>query len=443
MLADRKNDGRGGAYRFPAPAMPTDPWPIGQWRPVLPAFANDPAAWIKDVRPFLIREPDPGPPPYPLTSKKYAREFDEVKAIGSLNSSTRTADQTDAARFWAGGPLPWTLVARQLGTAHGLRSIETARMFAMLYTTGADALISVWNGKAQYLFWRPITAIRQADEDKNPATEKDAGWLPLINTPPYPDQPSGLSSVSAAMGEALEHVFGKRERFSVASGSSGTTRSYHSFDQAVDEVVDARVWSGIHFRKADVDGAELGARRRPRLASGATSSATDPPQPRPGRRPAAGPRHTRRMDWRLNGVRVVRAGELDPNTPQTPGMHREAAITTARGGAEKLWAGTVVIDPDAKTGAHHHGRVESVIYVVRGRARMRWGERLEFVAEAGPGDFIYVPPFVPHQEINASPDSELSCVIVRSGQEPVVVNLDLPDVEPEPEHVRWVDDLHG
>jgi hypothetical protein len=258
MLADREGDGRGGAYRFPAPATSTETWPIGQWRPVLPGFANDPAAWIKDVRPFLIHEPDPGPPPYALTSKKYAREFDEVKAIGSLNSSTRTTDQTDAARFWAGGPGPWTLAARQLAIAHGLRSIESARMFAMLYTTGADALISVWNGKAKYLFWRPITAIRQADEDNNPATEKDAGWLPLLNTPPYPDQPSGLSAVSAAMGEALEHVFGKRERFSVMSGSSGTTRSYHGFDQAVDEVVDARVWSGIHFRKADDDGAELG-----------------------------------------------------------------------------------------------------------------------------------------------------------------------------------------
>jgi len=147
-------------------------------------------------------------------------------------------------------------------------------------------------------------------------------------------------------------------------------------------------------------------------------------------------------DWRLHGVRVVRADELDPNTPQTVGMSRAAAITTARGGAEKLWAGTVVIEPDAKTGAHHHGPVESVIYVVSGSARMRWGERLEFVAEAGPGDFIYVPPFVPHQEINGSQDSELSCVIVRSGQEPVVVNLDLPEVEPNPERVHWVDDIH-
>src|SRR5208337_969450 len=106
--------------------------------------------------------------------------------------------------------------------------------------------------------------------------------------------------------------------------------------------------------------------------------------------------------WRLDCVRVVRSDELDINTAQTPSMNRAAAITYARVGAEKLWAGTVVIGPMAKTGAHHHGPVESVIYVVSGRARMRWGERLEFVAEAGPGDFIYVPPYVPHQEINAS-----------------------------------------
>jgi uncharacterized RmlC-like cupin family protein len=148
-------------------------------------------------------------------------------------------------------------------------------------------------------------------------------------------------------------------------------------------------------------------------------------------------------DWRLHGVRVVRGDELDPNTPQTPGMSRAAAIDAARAGAEKLWAGTVVIQPDARTGAHHHGPVESIIYVVSGRARMRWGARLEFVAEADPGDFIYVPPFVPHQEINARPEEPLSCVVVRSGQDPVVVNLELPDVEREPERVRWIDDMHG
>jgi uncharacterized RmlC-like cupin family protein len=147
-------------------------------------------------------------------------------------------------------------------------------------------------------------------------------------------------------------------------------------------------------------------------------------------------------DWRLHGVRIVHGDELDPNTPQTAGMTRAAAIDAARAGAEKLWAGTVDIRPDAKTGAHHHGALESVIYVVSGRARMRWGERLEFVAEAGPGDFIFVPPYVPHQEINASADEELSGVVVRSGQDPVVVNLDLPDIEPNPERVHWVDDIH-
>ena len=146
-------------------------------------------------------------------------------------------------------------------------------------------------------------------------------------------------------------------------------------------------------------------------------------------------------DWRDNGVRVVRAGELDANTPQTPGMSRAAAIDHARVGAQKLWAGTVAIEPDAKTGAHHHGSLESVIYVVRGRARMRWGDRLEFVAEAGPGDFIYVPPYVPHQEINASPDQTLECVLVRSDQEAVVVNLDIEPVE-APRATRWVDPIH-
>ena len=120
--------------------------------------------------------------------------------------------------------------------------------------------------------------------------------------------------------------------------------------------------------------------------------------------------------WRHDGVRVVHSNELDINTAQTPGMNRAAAITHARAGAEKLWAGTVVIHPNAKTGAHHHGPVESVIYVVSGRARMRWGERLEFVADAGPGDFIYVPPYVPHQEINASDDEPLSCVLCAAGR---------------------------
>ena len=142
-------------------------------------------------------------------------------------------------------------------------------------------------------------------------------------------------------------------------------------------------------------------------------------------------------DWRESGVRIVRQGEFDPNTPQTPGMHREAAISRASAGAEKICAGPVINQPGAPTGAHHHGSLDSVIYVVTGRARMRWGDRLEFVAEAGPGDFIYVPPFVPHQEINANADEQLSCVVIRSDQDPVVVNLDLPQVE-DLARAQWV-----
>ena len=145
--------------------------------------------------------------------------------------------------------------------------------------------------------------------------------------------------------------------------------------------------------------------------------------------------------WKHSGVRVVPGGELDANTAQTPGMRRAAAINLARVGAQKLWAGTVRIEARAKTGAHHHGALESVIYVVRGRARMRWGEALEYVAEAGPGDFIYVPPFVPHQEINASADETLECVLVRSDNEAVVVNLDIEPAEP-PEDVPWIDPIH-
>jgi uncharacterized RmlC-like cupin family protein len=144
--------------------------------------------------------------------------------------------------------------------------------------------------------------------------------------------------------------------------------------------------------------------------------------------------------WKHDGVRVVAGNALDTRTPQTPGMLRAAAIT-AQAGAHKLWAGTVTILADAKTGAHHHGELESVIYVVRGRARMRWGERLEYVAEAGPGDFIFVPPYVPHQEINASSDEPLDCVLVRSGQEPVVVNLSIEAAE-APVAVRWIDAVH-
>jgi|SRR5580658_743239 uncharacterized RmlC-like cupin family protein len=145
--------------------------------------------------------------------------------------------------------------------------------------------------------------------------------------------------------------------------------------------------------------------------------------------------------WRSQGVRVVPASQLDSNTAQTPGMRRRAAVTSHMTGATNLWAGTVTIDANAKTGPHHHGELESVIYVVSGIARLRWGDQLEFVAEAQAGDFIYVPPFVPHQEINASEDLQLHCVLARNGQTGLVYNLDIEPVE-VPELVRWIDDLH-
>jgi uncharacterized RmlC-like cupin family protein len=148
-----------------------------------------------------------------------------------------------------------------------------------------------------------------------------------------------------------------------------------------------------------------------------------------------------KSDWRDNGVRIVRRDQFDLNTPQTPGMTRAAAINHALVRAHKLWAGTVRIEPGAKTAPHHHGELESIIYIISGRARMRWGEKLEFFAEAGPGDFIFVPPFVPHQEINAQNEEPVTCVVVRSDQEPIVVNLNIPATEP-PQEIRWIDPSH-
>ncbi len=152
--------------------------------------------------------------------------------------------------------------------------------------------------------------------------------------------------------------------------------------------------------------------------------------------------HDHEPRWKDDGVRVIPGTSLaSGNVPQTPGMDRKGAIDFARAGAQKLWAGTVSIHAGAKTGAHHHGPLESVIYVVKGRARMRWGERLEFTAEAGPGDFIFVPPYVPHQEINALADETLECVLVRSDGQATSINLDIEPVE-KPTEVPWIDPIH-
>jgi hypothetical protein len=255
MLTARQNDGRFGPFRFTPGTAP------GEWRPVLPAFGNDPNAWVKDVRPFMIRRASDfrSGGPNPLWSWRYAKEFAEVKSLGSADSTRRTADQTDMSRFWAEGPAIWTRITQQLSARYRLRIADNARLFAMVYLTGADALIAAWDDKATWSFWRPITAIREAGSDGNRATKADPDWLPLINNPPYPDHPSGLASVIGAMAESARDFFGTdRVRFSATSSTSMTTRSYHRFSEATEEVVDARVYSGIHFRTADEDGARIG-----------------------------------------------------------------------------------------------------------------------------------------------------------------------------------------
>jgi uncharacterized RmlC-like cupin family protein len=140
------------------------------------------------------------------------------------------------------------------------------------------------------------------------------------------------------------------------------------------------------------------------------------------------------VNWREHGIKRVRSEERSADTPETAGMGRLVAINGARTGSSRLWAGTNLIKPGAKTGPHHHGELESIIYIVHGHALMRWGDRLEFITKAGPGDFFLVPPYVPHQELNASDTEELHCVLVRSGVDEVVVNIKV-DAVAEPE---WV-----
>ena len=255
MTAARTGDGRFGPAGFMTGTLP------GVWRPVLPAFVNDPAAWLKDLKPFLLESPEQlrTKGPLPLDHPQYAREFQEVKSLGSLTSSSRTADQTHAARYWAENPpATWSRVFRTLSAQQGLSITENARLFAMLYLSAADALISVWNDKAHWLYWRPITAIREADTDGNPRTEKDAGWLPLIANPPYPEYPSGHTGLSGSIVATLQDFFKTDKVGWSDTNNAGLTRSFESFSQAIDEIVDARIWSGIHFRTADEQGERIG-----------------------------------------------------------------------------------------------------------------------------------------------------------------------------------------
>jgi hypothetical protein len=255
MIAARTDDGRFGPFRFLIGTLP------GAWRPIPPALVNDPNAWLKDVKPFLIRDPSDfrSKGPLSLTSHEYAREFAEVKSLGSASSTARSDDQTLAARYWAENPpATWSRIFRTLSAQQELSLVDNARLYAMLYLTAADALISVWDDKAYWSFWRPITAIREADTDGNPRTEKDAGWTSLIPTPPYTEHSSGHSGLSASIVATLQDFFGTDKIAWSDTNNGGFTRSFTRFSDAIDEIVDARVWSGIHFRTADEQGARLG-----------------------------------------------------------------------------------------------------------------------------------------------------------------------------------------
>jgi hypothetical protein len=276
MLTARANDGRFGPFKF------VEGFDPGEWRLAPPQgatgiVARDPAPWVGFVKPFIVPNIEMlrSDGPNALTSTAYAEDFNEVKELGSLTSTSRTADQTAAAIFWQdSGPAIWNRVYRQLATSHGLDIADSARLFAMTNLGAADGSIGCWNDKAYWSFWRPITAIREAASDGNPATEPDANWLPLFDpsvpvsgaplvTPGFPDHPAGHTCISGATVHALQAFFGTdKVSFTAISNkclpAPCPPRSFDRFSDALKEIIDARVWGGIHFRTADVQGAVLG-----------------------------------------------------------------------------------------------------------------------------------------------------------------------------------------
>ncbi len=264
MLADREDDG------FMDPFMPVIGFGPGQWRP---SPGIDPDGWVSWLKPFLMTSPDQfrSSGPNALTSDKYAKEYNEVKELGSLTSTKRTADQTTAAIFWQFAPTAlWNGMARDLITDHGVGVSDGARLLAMMNLSAADGAIACWNDKNYWNFWRPITAIREGGSDGNPATVGDPTWrslfdpstptTPALGTPPFPDHPSGHGCLSGAALEATAAFFGTDKiAISINSGRfPGQPRSFDRLSEALKEIIDSRVWGGIHFRTADVVGAVTG-----------------------------------------------------------------------------------------------------------------------------------------------------------------------------------------
>jgi hypothetical protein len=270
MLAFRQNDGFMAPFDFGLVIAPG----AGNWRPVV-AGATDPDAWVGNAKPFLIESPEQfrSDGPNALTSGEYTKEFNEVKELGALDSTKRTADETAAAVFWQFPPIAlWNGVARSL--AGSLDTADQARLYAMINLAAADGAISCWDDKWYWHFWRPRAAIREADTDGNPATVADPTWealfatatqtTPPLATPPFPDHPSGHGCVSGATVSAFQDFFGTdKASFDVVGGRSLNgapipARHFDRFSNALKEVIDARVWGGIHFRTADVQGTVIG-----------------------------------------------------------------------------------------------------------------------------------------------------------------------------------------
>jgi hypothetical protein len=256
MIALRANDGRNAPVLFTKPPAP------GVWRPTPPDFLPMAVPWLGGVTPLLVRSATQfGPPPPPaLTSRRYARNFNEVKAVGSATSTVRTPSQTATATFFSGNAfVQFNAALRDQAAKRGLDIVRSARMFAAVDMTVADALITTWRAKLFYGFWRPSTAIQLADTDGNPATAPDPTWTPLLVNPNYPDYVSGYTAFAASFSQSLEEVVGRHLDLTLISTAvPGVTRSYDRGRALRADVVNARVWLGIHFRFADVAARNLG-----------------------------------------------------------------------------------------------------------------------------------------------------------------------------------------
>ena len=243
----------------------------GEWRPTLPAFAPMATPWMATVTPFTLKDAAQlraAPPPTPLNSGEYVRDYNEVKVLGSINSTERTPEQTALAVFYAGNPIDLWFRTLQGIADTNLNDIgDSARLFALSGLASADAFITAWSSKRYWNFWRPITAIQEGDNDGNSRTVGDPNWLPFLPTPPYPDYTSGATNLTGAMTRTLKHFFGDRTTFSMTSTTSNTTMVYHRFSDAASDVVIVRVYQGIHFRSAD----EVARRQGSRAADWAVS----------------------------------------------------------------------------------------------------------------------------------------------------------------------------